>query len=229
MSRSVESPASREVAAARAMDDLRFIRTAMEDASGFTSVPGAWLAAVGGFALGTVAYLRWGTDAAPGSPRWIVSWALAAGLSLATGVSCSCAARRPARRARASRPGRKLVLGVGAPLVAGLLASLGAWRAGVPDLLPGLWLASYGAGVLAGGAFSPRPVLALGGVLPRTRRRRVLRAARVRRRLPRRGVRCPPPRVRPRDRAEARWVRPPQRRTVRAPVPRRTRRSASTP
>lgn len=163
MPRSVESPAVQEVAAARAMDDLRFIRTAMEDASGFTSVPGAWLAVIGGVALGTVAYLRFGADVAPGSARWVVAWGIAAALSIATGVLLLRRKASAAPGGRASRPGRKLVLGVGAPLLAGLLASLGAWRAGVPDLLPGLWLASYGAGVLAGGAFSPRPVLALGG------------------------------------------------------------------
>jgi hypothetical protein len=163
MSRSHESPAVREVAATRAMDDLRFIRTAMEGASGFTSVPGAWLAVVGGLALGTVACLRFVADAAPGSEGWVVAWAIAAALSLATGAWMLRRKASGVPGGRASRPGRKLVLGVGAPLAAGLLASLGAWRAGVPDLLPGLWLASYGAGVLAGGAFSPRPVLALGG------------------------------------------------------------------
>jgi hypothetical protein len=185
MSRSVESPASREVAAARAMDDQRFIRTAMEDASGFTTVPGAWLAAVGGFALGTVAYLRWGTDAAPGSPRWIVSWALAAGLSLATGVLLIRRKASGAPGARASRPGGSSSRR-GALLVAGLLASLGA---GGPGSRPpaGLWLASYGAGVLPGrvlaaaGARARRCCLALEARV---------RTARPRRHLPRRGVRA---------------------------------------
>ncbi len=117
MPRSVESPAVREVAAARAMDDLRFIRTAMEDASGFTSVPGAWLAVVGGVALGTVAYLRFGADAAPGSARWVVAWGIAAGShrrapSAPAAATCRCSklwkgAARRNRRADTSPTLRK--------------------------------------------------------------------------------------------------------------------------
>jgi len=164
MEPSVESPvdAPHPGAAARAMDDLRHIRSAMEGATGLTSASGGWRAAVGGFALGTVAYRWWGIAVAPGSARWVVSWGFAAALSLATGVFMMRRKSSGRPDGRASRPGRKLVFGVGAPLAAGLLASVGAWRAGAAELLPGIGLSAYGAGVLAGGAFSPRPVPALG-------------------------------------------------------------------
>lgn len=147
--------------AARALDDLRYIRAAMEGASGFTSVPGRGLTAVGGIALLAVAAVR-GLDADVGSATWAAVWGAAAALAL---VAAAVAMQRKGGvgGARASRPGRKLLLGVGAPWAAGLLASVVAWRAGAPTSLPALWLSAYGAGVVAGGAFSPPAVVALGG------------------------------------------------------------------
>lgn len=161
-STTITAPRDGAAAAEQAMDDLRYIRAAMEGATQFTSVPGVWLAVVGGMALGTVAWLRSSGTVEAGSPRWVTAWVVAAVLSLATGTLAM--RRKSAGRGsgRTSRPGRKLLLGMGAPLAAGLLVSIGAWRVGAVAMLPGIWLSAYGAGVIAAGAYSPRAVLALG-------------------------------------------------------------------
>jgi hypothetical protein len=146
-----------------ALDDLRFVRETMEQASGFTAVPGSALAAVGVLALVAAANARLVLRAEPGTDRWLASWATAAVLAVVLGAH---ALRRKARRRGDARPGgigRKLVLGLGAPLFAGLLVTAAAVRAGAPDLLAGTWLSVYGAGVVSAGAFSTRAVPLLGG------------------------------------------------------------------
>jgi hypothetical protein len=144
-----------------AAEDLRFVRAAMEGASGFTAVPGSALVAVGLLGLVAAANARWVLRAPPGTDRWLASWATAAVLAAFLGAY---ALRRKARRG-AGPPGavgRKLVLGLGAPLLAGLLVTVAALRTGATDLLAGTWLSVYGGGVVSAGAFSTRAVPLLG-------------------------------------------------------------------
>jgi hypothetical protein len=148
-----------------ALDDLRYVREAMERASGVTSVPGTALLAVGGLALAAAGLARLVLGAEPGSTPWLATWGGAAVLGLLLGAFALRAKSRRHPGLAARGPSRKWLLGLGAPLLAGLLVSVAALRAGAPALLAGTWLCAYGAGVVSAGAFSTPAVPLLGASL----------------------------------------------------------------
>jgi hypothetical protein len=143
---------------ADALADLRYIRRTMERAT-FTAVPGYALAAVGVLALVAAAASQWVLRAASGSDPWLASWAVAGFLSV---LLVGWAFRQKARRHGVPGSARKLILGMGAPLLAVLSITIACRDAGVAHLATGVWLAGYGAGVLSAGAFSTRSIPALG-------------------------------------------------------------------
>ena len=151
----------------RAFDNLRFIRETMERATAFTALSGHGFVLVGL----TAAIAAWVAAVQPTPERWLAVWTVelvVAGL-VAVGMT--------ARKARAldvplrSHTGRKLILAFAPPMAVGALLTLAAFTRGAEGLLPGIWLALYGAGVMTGGAYSVRVVplmgvafIALGGV-----------------------------------------------------------------
>jgi hypothetical protein len=141
----------------RAIDNLRYIRETIERAGAFTAVPG-W----GFVAMGLVAIVAGLLAAGQGDLGWTLTWAVAAGIATVIGT---VTVTRKARRVGLpvlSGPGRKLALSFAPPvLVAALLTGVLLGR-GTADLLPGLWLALYGTGVIAGGTFSVRVVPVMG-------------------------------------------------------------------
>jgi hypothetical protein len=143
---------------ARAMDNLRYIRETMERAAAFTAVPGWGMVAMGAIALGAAPLAAW-----QAGPRgWLAVWVGAAAAALAAG---GAALRRKARAAHMpllSGPGQKFALSLAPPLAAGALLTAAIARAGLGELLPGLWLLLYGAGVVTGGTFSIRVVPVMG-------------------------------------------------------------------
>ncbi|MGO9243673.1 MAG: hypothetical protein ACLPT4_09820 [Verrucomicrobiia bacterium] len=62
-----------------------------------------------------------------------------------------------------SRQARTVLLAVLPAFSAALVLTVLIWRVGRPDLLPALWLALYGCGVLATSFFAPRSIAWLGG------------------------------------------------------------------
>jgi hypothetical protein len=143
---------------AHAMDHLRYIRETMEGAAGFTAVPG-----FGGIAMGATALFA--ALVAAGQPttgRWLAVWLAEGALALAIGVFSLARKARSVQIPLLSRPGRKFALGLFPPMLAAALLTLVLYRAGLPALLPGVWLLMYGVGVVAGGAFSVRVVPAMG-------------------------------------------------------------------
>jgi hypothetical protein len=153
-------PRATEPAAVRAgaIDNLRFIRETMERATSFTAVSGWGEVTMGLIALcaAVVAARQQSVEA------WLLTWIVAAALSL---LSAGWATVRKARRANVpllSGPGRKCALSFSPPVLAGALLTLVLYRAGLTEVIPGMWLLLYGAGVVTGGAFSVSALPAMG-------------------------------------------------------------------
>ena len=142
----------------RAIDNLRFIRETMERAGSFTAVSGLGVILAGAVALlaGLVAAQQ------PTTARWIGAWIGAAVLALAVAVGFTVSKARTSGQPLTTGPGRKALLAFTPAMVAGVLLTVALVRAGRPELLPGMWLIVYGAGVTAGGALSVSIIPVLG-------------------------------------------------------------------
>lgn len=141
----------------RAIDNLRYIRETIERAGAFTAVPGWGFVAMGVVAI-AAGLLAAGRDEA----GWTMTWSAAA--AIASVIAIVTVARK-ARRVGLpvlSGPGRKLALSFAPPVLVAALLTAVLLRRGTADLLPGLWLALYGTGVIAGGTFSVRIVPVMG-------------------------------------------------------------------
>jgi hypothetical protein len=146
-----------------AVDNLRYIREAMERSSAFTSIPG-----VGGVFIGVSAFvamwiagLELGPKAEP--QRWMWIWLLEAVLAAVIGV---IAMARKARRTETrfmSGAARRFFISYSAPLIAGALLTFALAMAGRYELLPALWLLLYGTAFVSSGAFS-LPVIPVMGI-----------------------------------------------------------------
>ena len=142
----------------RAMDNLAFIRNTMEAAGAFTAVSGWGMVAIGVLAI-IVAFVaslqNTATDA-------LNIWLAAAVLSPAIMMWAMVRKSRSAKMPLLSGPGRKFVLSFSPAMFVGALLTLVLYRAGFVEAIPGVWLLLYGAGVVAGGAFSVRIVPVMG-------------------------------------------------------------------
>lgn len=142
----------------RAMDNLRFIRETMERSATFTAVPG-W----GQFAIGMTALFA-SLVAAQQQTRewWLGMWLAEACVSLAIAGFTMHRKARAAATPLLSQPGRKLAINFTPPMFVGALLTIVFYRLGLAEMLPGMWLLLYGAGVVTGGAFSVRAVPVMG-------------------------------------------------------------------
>jgi hypothetical protein len=151
-------PAQPDSLDVRAMDNLRYIRETMEGAASFTAVPG-W----GGILIGVTALVAAYVASEQRTVGWwLATWVGASAVSILIGGATMVSKAHRAQTSILSRPGRKFALSLSPPLIAGALLTLALYRAGHVDVLPGLWLLLYGAGVVTGGAFSVRVVPAMG-------------------------------------------------------------------
>jgi hypothetical protein len=149
----------------RALDNLQFIRSAMERAGSFTSVPGWGMVVLGGTALAA----SWYAGSVPVAPadgasqgRWLWIWMFEALLAAGIGVAALLYKALRAGDAIVHGPGQRFGLSVLPPFIVGALLTYVLWHAQQLALLPAVWMLCYGAGVVTGGAFSLRVVPVMG-------------------------------------------------------------------
>jgi len=141
-----------------ALDNLRFIRETMERAGSFTAVPG-W----GGVAMGATALAAAGLASHAGSRQaWMACWLLEGLVALAAGIVAMARKARAAGLPVWNAPARKFLFSFLPPLIAGAALTVVLGQAGDWSAIPGVWLMLYGAGVIAGGAFSVPVVPVMG-------------------------------------------------------------------
>jgi hypothetical protein len=142
----------------RALENLQFIRAAMERAGSFTAVPGWGMVAVGATALAaTWLALQQRSDAA-----WLSVWLVEGVLGVVIGGAAMVRKARAANDPLLSGPGRRFGLSFLPPLVVGGLLTVALHQAGLFRVMPGTWLLLYGTAVVTAGAFSVRIVPIMG-------------------------------------------------------------------
>jgi len=143
---------------AHAMDNLRYIRQAMERAGSFTAVPG-----IGGMLMGSTALAAaWMASGESDPGRWLAIWMLEALLAVAIGIAGAAWKARRARLPLLSGPGRKFLAGFAPAMFAGGLLTAVLFRAHLALFLPGTWMLLYGAAVVSAGSASVRVVPLMG-------------------------------------------------------------------
>lgn len=140
------------------MDNLSFIRSAMERATPFTAVPG-W----GFVAIGVVAALGGVASARTPTPRaWTITWLLVAAIAVAIGSVTMVQKARREEGVVLSTKARRFFLGFLPPVCVGALLTLVLVRHELYGALAGTWLLLYGTGMVTGGVFSVRIVPIMG-------------------------------------------------------------------
>jgi hypothetical protein len=95
-------------------------------------------------------------------PAWMACWLLEGMVAVAAGVVAMARKARAAGLPMWNAPARKFLFSFLPPLIAGAVLTMVLWQAGAWGAIPGTWLMLYGAGVIAGGAFSVPVVPVMG-------------------------------------------------------------------
>ena len=140
-----------------AVDNLRYIRQAMESSGSFTSVPG-W----GGIAMGVSALFAALLAASLLADQWLVVWLVDALAALAIGGWTMATKARSQGVSLSRGVARRFLLGLTPPLAAAGVLSGVLFTADATAAIPGTWLLLYGAAVVSGGTYSVRPVPIMG-------------------------------------------------------------------
>jgi len=142
----------------RALDNLQFIRSAMERAGSFTAVPGWGMVVVGVTAL----MAAWLANRQARDADWLAVWLGEAVIGVVVGGAAMVQKARAANDPLLSGPGRRFGLSFLPPIVVGALLTIALHRVGLFPLMPGAWLLLYGTAVATAGAFSVRVVPLMG-------------------------------------------------------------------
>jgi hypothetical protein len=140
-----------------AKETLDYIRRTMESATSFTAVSGWGLVTVGFVGL-VAAWLAW----SGGRDADLRIWLPTAFVSVVIASISNVAKARRTNVPIWSGAIRRSVWVIAPALAAGGVLTLALARDGATHLLPGMWLALYGAGVTAGAEFSIRAIRWMG-------------------------------------------------------------------
>jgi len=143
-----------------ALDNLRFIRDTMERAGSFTAVPGWGGVLMGATALGAAGL----ASHAKSNTEWLATWMIEVVAAILVGTFAMWHKAHAAGSPLWSAPARKFAMSFAPALVAGAVLTFILFRMDAFLIVPGLWLMLYGAGIIAGGAFSV-PVVPVMGAL----------------------------------------------------------------
>ena len=142
----------------RAIDNLAYIREAMERSTAFTAVPGYGGMLMGATAL-VAAYIA-GTQVYLADSLW--TWFVEAGLGFSIGLLAMWQKSRIDKTSLLSAPAKKFAMSFAPPLIVGVIIVLGLWRFGHYYEMAPVSMLAYGAAVVCGGAFSVRVVPMMG-------------------------------------------------------------------
>jgi hypothetical protein len=140
------------------MDNLRFIRQTMENATAFTAVSGWGVVIVGLTAFAAALVAR----RAPSASFWLAVWLAEAALSFVVAGGATVRKARTSKLPLFSMPGKRFALSFTPPMVVGALLTAVLWRYELYAVMPGMWLLLYGTGIVTGGAFSVKIVPVMG-------------------------------------------------------------------
>lgn len=143
-----------------AVDNLRYIRDAMERAGAFTSIPG-W----GGFGVGVTALVATAVaqPLASTEPQlWLIAWLMCAVVASGIGWTAMLLKGKRSGVSLTSAVARRFFVAYFAPLIAGGVLTIALWRGGSLQPLPAMWLLLYGAAFVSSGAFSLRVIPVMG-------------------------------------------------------------------
>lgn len=140
-----------------ALNEIRYIRAAMERASAFTSIPG-W----GGVAIGAtaVAAAIMAHGAVPS--RWLAVWLGEAVIATVIAAIAIVIKARRAELSLVSAPARRFFVAYFAPIISAAAMTFVLWRIETYSAMPALWLLLYGTSFVSSGAFSIRVVPVMG-------------------------------------------------------------------
>jgi hypothetical protein len=145
----------------RAAAQIEYIRDTMTQASAFTAVPGMGLMLIGLSAIAT-----WFIQHALGLDRdaRLVGWMLNALVALPIGLVAMFLKARRLSLPLWHGPGRRFLLALAPSGLAAGALTIALYQHAELDLVRGVWLTTYGIGVLAAGAYSIRPVPVMGAL-----------------------------------------------------------------
>lgn len=141
-----------------ALKTLQYVRSTMDSAGFFTSVSGK-----GGIAVGLIGLTAaWLASHPALSGAWLSIWLVAGLCAFCVGTGFTLAKTRACGSQLSSGIGRRFVLCLCPSWLSGAILTAMLVDRGLLGLLPGVWLLSYGSGVLSGGSLSIRPVTLMG-------------------------------------------------------------------